>query len=34
MYAIEILRDGPQYRKSIAQGSAKYSKAKVNTRFF
>ena len=31
MYAIAILRDGPQYRKSIAQGNANYSKAKLNT---
>ena len=34
MYAIAILRDSPQYRKSIAQGNANYSKAKLNTRFF
>ena len=33
MYAIGILWDGAQYRKSIAQGNAKYSKAKLNTRF-
>ena len=37
MYPIGILRDGPHssiFRKSIAQGNAKYSKAKLNTRFF
>ena len=34
MYAIGILRDGPQYRKSVAQGNVEYSKAKLNTRFF
>ena len=34
MYAIGMLRDGPQYRKLIPQGNAKYSKAKLNTRFF
>ena len=30
MYAIAILRDGPQYRTLIAQGNANYSKAKLN----
>ena len=34
IYAIAILRDGPQYRKSIAQGNANYSKARLNTWVF
>ena len=34
MYAIAILQDSPQYPKLMAQGNAKYSKAKLNTRFF
>ena len=34
MYAIGIVRDGPQSRKLIAQSNAKYSKAKLNTQFF
>ena len=33
MHAIGILRDGPQYRISIAQGNARYSKAKLEFSF-
>ena len=34
MYAIALLRDGPQYRKLSPRPNANYSKAKLNTRFF
>ena len=34
MYAIAILRDGPQYRKLSPSPDANYSKAKLNTLFF
>ena len=34
MYPFAILWDSPQYRKSIAQGNANYSKTKINTWFF